>query len=61
VLLRCSCRRPTDPEEAEFTSLLVVSWTVVDLPDETLWVIERPPCITAAERFDLGSIVGLAA
>jgi hypothetical protein len=48
-------------KEAEFTTLLIVSWPVVDLPDKTLLVTESPPCITAVERFDLGSIVELAA
>jgi hypothetical protein len=37
-----------------------VSWPI-DLAEEQLWVTEGAPCTAAAERFDLGSLIALAA
>jgi hypothetical protein len=33
----------------------------MDLADGELWVTEGRPCTAAAERFDLGSLIALAA
>jgi hypothetical protein len=56
-MLRCVARAR---KEAEFTTFLVVSWPM-DLAEGELWVTEGPPCTAATERFDLGSLIALAA
>jgi isopenicillin-N N-acyltransferase-like protein len=50
-----------DGDEPAVAAYETVAAMAMDLAEGTLWVTEGPPCTAAAERFDLGSLIALAA
>jgi isopenicillin-N N-acyltransferase-like protein len=50
-----------DGEEPAVATYETVAAVAMELAEGKLWVTEGPPCTAAAERFDLGSLIALAA